>query len=610
VSRFQRSLILLLLAGCSRGPAPLAVEPEPLPLDEPVETPTIEDLDVRPIPERLDLRPHEGAPPLDHLTLRERIGQLIVPWISGEYWAADQDLMQEALRLAAEERVGGFVVGLGGSAYDLAAKFNALQRAARIPLLIAADLESGPSMRVRGGTPFPGNMAVGATGREADAYAVGRVIALEGRAIGIHIVFAPVVDVNNNPANPIINTRSYGEDPALVGRLGSAFIRGLREHGMLATAKHFPGHGDTGTDSHVALPVIAVGRARLDSIELAPYRPAIAAGVDAVMTAHVAIPVLTGSPAMPATLSAMVLDTVLRGQLGFRGLVVTDALNMGAIVERYGAGNSAVMALQAGADILLMPSDVRAAMDAIEAAVLSGRIGMARLDSSVARVLAAKANAGLFRRRTVELEAINRVVAVRAHTALADSITRRSLVLVRDSQRLVPLRTAGSRTVVITYADEGDTRTGTVFLAQLRSWGVRASAQRLYPASGTASLDSVRSAARGGATVIFVAAPRPAAWRPDAVNIPDSVAQLINGLARGGVPVIAVSFGSPYIMGQMPAVSSFLAAWAANELTERAAADALAGRQAIAGRLPVSLPPLSALGSGLSRSVPAAGSSP
>ncbi len=592
---------MALCAACVRGAPPGLPSPEPV-ADVPIEVPN---LTLPPAREEF-----EDVPTARSLSLRERAAQLIMPWIGGEYWAADDSAMAAALRLAADEGVGGFVVGLGGSAYDLAAKFNTLQRAAKLPLLIAADLESGPSARIRGGTAFPGNMALGASGRERDAYDVGGVIALEGRAVGVHMVFAPVVDVNNNPANPIINIRSFGEDPARVGALASAFIRGLREHGMLATAKHFPGHGDTGTDAHIALPVISAGRARLDSVELVPFRSAVRAGVDAVMSAHIAMPGLTGGSDLPATLSGAVLDTLLRGDLGFRGLVVTDALNMGAIVARYGAAQSAVLALKAGADILLMPTDARQAINAVVAAVERGELSEARLDSSVARVLAAKARAGLFRRRLADLGVIPRVVGIRAHEDLARQVTQRTIVLVRDSLNLVPLAAERRRrAVVIAYGDENNAGIGGAFAAALRAGGAgRVQTLRLWPASGPASYDSARTAAAQASAVFVLVAARPAAWRPDAVTMPDSLAALITQLARAGAPVITVALGSPYLLNQVPLTPGYLAAWAANEATERAAADAILGNAEITGRLPVALPPDYPRGAGLTRAArPAAG---
>jgi beta-N-acetylhexosaminidase len=560
---------------------------------------------VVPIPAARGLRERPPssthAPDPDELSLREQVAQLIMPWIGGEYWASDADAAAQALRLVTEERVGGFVTGVSASPYDLAAKFNALQRASRLPLLIAADLESGPSQRFRGGTALPGNMALGATGREDDAYAVGRIIAREARAVGIHLNFAPVVDVNNNPLNPIINIRSFGEDPLRVGRLGAAFIRGLRDNGVLATAKHFPGHGDTGTDSHVDLPVIRGGRARLDSLELVPFRTAIAAHVDAVMTAHIALPGLTGDSALPATLSPLLLHTVLREDLGFRGLVVTDALNMGAIVSRYGAAQAALLAFRAGADILLMPTDVRGAIDAIVNAVASGEIPRARLRESVERVLRAKERLGLFRRRVVDLALIPRHVGGREEREAAAAIARRSLVLVRDDSALVPLTGRRRQVLVVAVNDEGSIAAGTLFAAQLRPQVASLELLRLYPASGPASYDSVRAAAARAGAVIVVANARPVSSRPDAVVIPDSIAALVQRLAASGTPLLVVSTGSPYLINQMPAAPGYLVAWSGSEVAERAAADAVAGRSGIEGRLPVSLPPWFTLGSGLTR---------
>jgi len=410
------------------------------------------------------------------------------------------------------------------------------------------------------------------------------------------------VDVNNNPANPIINTRSFGEDPVQVGRLGAAFIRGLRRGGVLATAKHFPGHGDTGTDSHIALPVIAADRARLDSVELAPFRAAVEARVDAIMSAHIALPAITGGD-LPATLSGAVLDTLLRGTLGFRGLVVTDALNMGAIVQRYGAGPAAVMALRAGADILLMPTDARQAVDAVVAAVERGDVSEARLDSSVARIIAAKARVGLFRRRTVDLAQIARHVGTARNESQARRIAERALVLVKDSLGLVPLTPERrERVLVIAWAEEGDATAGVALVAALRQGGARrVEVRRLYPASGPASYDSVRTAAARASAIVVAVAARPAAWRPTAVNMADSLVTWVQLMSAAGAPIITVAFGSPYLLGQVPATPAYLVAWSDVDPAESAVADALLGRIAIEGRLPVSLPPFAPRGAGLSR---------
>ncbi len=575
------------------APLPLpAVSPSPSPSPSPTADTTV-------------LLPGRAVPPLQ-LTLREKAGQLVMPWIPGEYWASDAAAAGAALDLIAAG-VGGFVVGPSASPYDLAEKLNLLQRAAKLPLLIAADLESGPGMRFRGGTVFPGNMALGATDRELDAYEVGRVTALEARAAGIQLDFAPVVDVNNNPANPIINVRSFGENPRRVARLAAAFIRGLREHGMMSTAKHFPGHGDTGTDSHIALPVIGATRARLDSVELVPFRAAIRDSTDAVMTAHIAMTGLAGPGTPPATLSPFVLDTLLRRDLGFRGLIVTDALNMGAIVSVYGAAQAAVLALRAGADLLLMPADPKAAIDAIVDAVSSGVVSEARLDSSVDRVLAAKARAGLFQHRLVDVSRIASVVGTAADVALAQDIAQRSVVLVRDTLALIPFSAARRKIVLVTYGDESFREVGGVLAAALRAAGDTVEALRLWPASGPASFDSVRAAAALGGTVVFAAASQPTAWRPDAVQIPAGVAGLVEQLAQSGLPLVAISFGSPYVVTEIPDVRAYLVAWSDNALTERAVALALLGQAPITGHLPVTLPPAFPIGTGLERGVSTGG---
>jgi beta-N-acetylhexosaminidase len=592
-------VLFLIAAGCARATSMAPVAEAPAPAESAGVAP-VRPAALPPPPDTIVLPPGTMVPALQ-LALREKAAQLVMPWIPGDYWASDAAALTAALQQV-DEGVGGFVIGVGPSPYDIAEKLNALQRASRLPLLIAADLESGPGMRIRGGTAFPGNMALGATDRELDAYEVGRVIAVEGRAVGIHVDFAPVVDVNNNPLNPIINVRSFGENPQRVAQLSAAFIRGLREHGMLSTAKHFPGHGDTGTDSHVALPVVTATRARLDSVELVPFRAAVREGTDAVMTAHLSIAGLGGDGSPPATLSPLVLDTLLRRDLGFQGLVVTDALNMGAIVNRYGASQAAVMALKAGADILLMPADTKAVIDAVVDAVTRGDVSAARLDSSVARVLAAKGRAGLFQSRLVDINRIAESVGAAPDLALAQDISQRSLVLVADSLDLVPLPAARRRHVlVVSYGSEAFRDVGSTFDAAIKSAVDTLRLFRLWPASGPASFDSVRTEAAAASAVVFLAASQPMAWRPEAVTIPATVAAFIDSLAVGGAPMLAVSLGSPYVLAQIAHVRSFLVGWSDTDVIEAALAKALLGMAPVTGKLPVTLPPFPA-GTGLVRS--------
>jgi beta-N-acetylhexosaminidase len=536
---------------------------------------------------------------LGRMSLEAQAAQLVMPWLDGRYAARDARAMEAALHWVDSLAVGGIVVSIG-SPLDIAAKLNHLQSRSRVPLLIASDLEGGSAFRFEGGTPFPTNMGVAATGREEDAFQMGRITALEGRAVGVHITFSPVADVNSNPANPIINTRSFGGDPGAVGRLVAATVRGIQSGGLMATAKHFPGHGDTETDSHVALPVIPAGWDRLAAVELPPFRAAIAAGAGAVMSGHIALPRLEPDSTRPATLSRAIMTGVLRDSLGFDGLVVTDALDMGALVSRFGAGELAVQALEAGADILLMPTDPAEAIRAVAAAVRSGRVPAARLHQSVLRVLAAKEQAGLFSQRGVPLDSIAGVVGRREFADTARAVSARALVLLRDSAGTADrLRQAPQQVAVVVYGETPDPGLGATFTAELRARGHRAGpAFRLLPASGPASYDSARAVLRGAPVALFAVSVRATAWR-GTIAMPEPLAELIAATGRER-PTVLVSFGSPYLLGQVPSAASYLLAWTANPLTEAAAAAALSGA-AITGRVPIDHPPHFRAGDGLVR---------
>jgi len=539
---------------------------------------------------------------LDSLTLRDRVAQLVMPWIPGSYVAFDDDAFRHYQGWVDSLHVGGIIISIG-SPVDIAAKLNQLQQRSTLPLLIAADLESGASFRLAGATPFPTNMGVGATGSDLDAYEMGRITALEGRAVGIHLAFAPVADINNNPDNPIINTRSFGENPQAVARLVVAAVRGMQEHGMLATVKHFPGHGDTGTDSHIALPVISGDWARLDSVELVPFRAAIKAGVAAVMSGHLATPGIDSGLTRPATLSPGILTGLLRDSLAFGGLAVTDALNMGGIVNGYGAGEAAVLALLAGSDLLLQPADPRTTIDAVVQAVKTGRITIERVNASVRRVLALKYDLGLFRQRQVPLENVPWVVGSRAFQDEARAIAQHSLVLVRDSLGLVDsLRASRRKLALVTYGDENNPTAGTTLAAELRAGGNSVAFFRLWPASGPASYDSAAALIAKSGAAVFAAQVKATAWR-GTITLPDAFAALVDSTARGQ-PTLLVSLGSPYLLTQTPDVGSFLLAWTATPLSEQAVARALLGQAPITGRLPISLPPWYAVGQGLIRNTP------
>ena len=546
---------------------------------------------------------------LARLTLREKVGQMVFPFVTGEYLAVGSEAYDRLRDWVVERRVGGLIISIGPP-LEVAAKLNLLQQLADVPLLVTADLEYGPGMRLHGGvvpqwrldlggaTSFPPPMAIGATGDERLAYEMGRVTALEGRAVGIRLSYAPIADVNNNPGNPVINTRSYGADPRRVAAFVAAHVRGLQDHGMLATAKHFPGHGDTNVDSHLDLPVITADRARADTVELVPFRAAIAAGVAAVMGGHIAFPKLTGD-SVSATLSPAIMTELLGEELGFKGLVVTDALNMGAIVKRYGAGQAAVLAVKAGNDVLLMPPDVGAAIDAVVAAVERGEIPESRIDASVRKLLQVKADLGLHRERLVDLNRIPEVVGNPAHRALAAEAAERSITAVRDRQRLLPLGGAGRRRVLsVVYTANPDPLAGSVFQQTLASHlpGVRT---MTLDARAASELSAVRAAANRADVVVFSLFVRvlPGAGT-GTLAVPASVAGLISEVGARR-PTVVVAFGNPYVLEQFPNIGTYVLAWGQEAASQRAAARALAGEVPITGKLPIDLPPFHARGEGL-----------
>lgn len=549
---------------------------------------------------------------LASLTLRQRVGQLIMPWLGGEYAAVGSPEFEQARRWVQDDEVGGLVLSIG-EPLSYAAKLNELQLLARTPILVASDMENGPGMRLSGiyalpsllpqggGTAFPPVMGLGATRSEDLAYALGEVLGREARAIGVHLVFGPVLDVNANPLNPIINTRSFGESPALVSGLASAYIKGARSAGLMTTGKHFPGHGDTDVDSHLDLPTIRAGRAHLDSIDFPPFRAAINSGIDAIMTAHIAEVGVEGADAPPATLSHLFMSDVLRGEMRFRGLLFTDAMTMGGIAKRYGASEPLVLALEAGTDFLLMPRDVKTAIDTIVSAVQRGRLSEQRIDSSVRRILAAKARAGLMRGRQVSLDAVDRIVNVPANQKVADTIAARSITLAMDEHNLVPVPLDTSlRVLSVTYSEAANLTASTTFDATLRGALPRLRSSRADPRTDAAEYSQLAARAASSDIVIVSVYVSPVAAK-GSVAADTSFAAIIDSLATSGKRVIVVSFGSPYVVSAFPAASTFMFAWGGAPVSQRAAALAILGARSVSGKLPVSIPPRFHFGDGLTR---------
>ena len=543
------------------------------------------------------------------LTLREKAAQMVWPTTLGDYVPGDAAAWRRVTRYVTEDRVGGFTISIG-SPTEIAAKLNALQRLSDVPLLIGADLEFGAGYRARGGYALPGlqdlggavvfppEMALGATRDTALAYAQGRITAIEGRALGIHVVYGPILDVNNNPANPVINTRSFGEDPRLAATLGAALVRGIQDNGMIATGKHFPGHGDTDVNSHLALPVVTASRARLDSVELVPFRAAVGAGVGAMMTFHGAMPALDSTGA-PGTLSAAVLQGVLRHDLGFDGLVISDAMDMRGVLDQYGAVEATKRAVAAGADILIQPLDVRQTIDAVVAGVEEGRYPESRIDAAARRILEAKRRVGLARRATVDIDSIRVVVGDSSHAAAARTAAERSITLVKDSLGAVPLTRAGARVLVVTVAQRNDVLAGAAFNAELRQAYPRLRIATVAP-DDTAGY---RALLRGvdSSDVVIVCAYISHRWDATTVEAPRALGEFVRELTRRRRPPVVVSFGNPYLLQQLPWAPAYMVAWGGFPVSQRAAAQALLGVNPIGGRLPTSIPPLAPLGAGLDR---------
>lgn len=544
---------------------------------------------------------------LSRMSLRERVGQMVMIWVLGDYTSNTDPAYAAIRRQVREDGVGGLVMSLG-SPIEVAAKINALQAVAKIPLLVGSDVE--PNLgRLEGGlfapslmsggtaTVLPSNMAIGAGGVDRDAEEAGRIVGTESHAIGIHMAFAPVVDVNNNPSNPVINVRSFGEDPQQVARLSAAFIRGVQSAGVAATAKHFPGHGDTDVDSHLGLPVINVPRARLDSVELIPFRASVQAGIAGMMTAHIALPRAYGD-STPATLSSRVMGGLLRDTLGFRGLTVTDAMTMDGIARGYGVEQSALRAIEAGDDVLLMPPDVPRAIGAVVQAVEAGTIARTRIDASVRRILELKIRTGAISRPLVNLDSLRDSVGTASHWAVADSIATHGITLIRDSASLVPLARNGT-TLVFTYAPDAELAAGAAFVAEARALSPSVRTVRVSASMSAVTLDSLAATASSANQVIVYSYTRTLEGE-GRLAIPAHVAAFVNRLGSTGKFVV-VAGGNPYQLKQWPSVATYLVTYGRGAALERAAARALWGVNGITGRAPVTLPGYFARGDGVQR---------
>ena len=538
---------------------------------------------------------------LRKMTVEEKIGQMIACRFTAEFRNADSAYLRELESLVAEAKIGGLILFAPARVYDAAELANRFQKLAKVPLLIAADFEAGAANRVTGATLFPPLMSLGAAGSGDLAYAMGRITALEGRAMGIHMTYAPVVDVNINPDNPIINTRSFGADPALVSRLAKAFIRGVQSNGMIATAKHFPGHGDTSLDSHTLMPTIEADLERLQKVELYPFRAAIGAGVKAVMSAHLAVPALDPTPGVPATLSAPIMTGLLRDKMGFKGLIVTDALEMAGVTNTYSTEEASLRAVLAGVDQLLLPPEPAKVIAYLAAAVRDGRVPLARIDASVRRILETKASLGLPRSRYVRIDDLRRLVAPKAYLDQAAQTFESAATLVRNDGGVLPLVVAPEKLVLLSLSsDLGDYFAGQAFVNAMRKRFPDVPAFFADGDTGSEMLEEAFAKAASAQTVVLALFSR-LSDRKGSVDLEPRHIDLIRRLAtlENGPAVVAVSFGSPYFLRHIPEVDAYLCLYKNTPETQALAARALTGEMAIGGHLPVSIPGLYPIGHGL-----------
>ena len=569
---------------------------------------------------------------LKALTDDELVGQLIMGRFDATYISADSHAFEALTALVEDVHLGGFVAFGGvepvpnvllnptygptilGQPLELAAILNRLQRSAKTPLLIGADYEHGVGMRINGATRFPRAMAFGAAGDASLVREAARLTGQEARALGVHVNFAPVADVNNNPRNPVINIRSFGEDPVQVGRLASEAVQGLQAGGVVATLKHFPGHGDTAVDTHLGLATVPHDRTRLDKVELAPFRQGIQAGAAAVMVAHVEMPALDPTPG-PATFSQPIVTGLLRQELGFNGLIYTDSMLMDAISAMTGPGEAAVKAVQAGVDVVLDPEDVREAAAAMKAALTSGTLTRSRLLESARRILEHKARLGLHRARTVDLDDVMTRVGTRAAADLARTTAERAITLLRDERTQVPLPTARTGTVlylsVLDYPSNwriaAPSRT---LLPELRKrWGA-VTAVELSDRSSPEELELVRAMAANYDAVVAGVFVR-ASSGSGRLDLGGGVVRLLQDLsiatARRNQPLVSAFFGSPYAAVAASSLPAVLVTYDFGDYAEAAAVRALAGEIPVQGRLPVALGEGLGVGFGLTR--PAASAS-
>jgi beta-N-acetylhexosaminidase len=543
------------------------------------------------------------------LTLDDKIGQMLMPGNSlGAFRNLDSDEFLKIKTDVVDYKAGGYHV-FGGDPVVVALIINEIQRLAKVPLLVADNFEGGVGYVLFGATRLPLGMAMGATGDEKLAYGAAKLTAEEGRAIGVNVNFYPVADVQNNPQNPIINIRSFGEDPDSVSRFVRAYIKGAQDNGQIATAKHFPGHGDVASDSHLMMPVLDVSKERLNTTELPPFRAAIAEDVGAIMSAHIWLPQLEPEKGVPSTLSHNVMTDLLRRDLRFNGMIFTDAMSMRGVSAAWKPDEAAVRAVEAGSDLLILLPDVAAAFNGIKAAVASGRLTEARVDESVKRILAAKARIGLDQQknRFTDVNRLMTVVGNKEHRAFAQEIADRAITLVRDDRNALPLKPSPNTRVaqiniLDTRAGWREGPVGRIMAAEMQKRFPLAQTVQVDDQSQSNEYDMARKIAQMADVVVVNGFIRVAAYK-GSIDLTKDQTRLLQDLMQMKKPFVFTIFGSPYLLTQIPELPSYIVTYDTSNAAELAAVKAITGEIQFRGHLPINLPGLYKIGHGLTAPV-------
>ena len=552
---------------------------------------------------------------LKRMTLEKKVAQMVFHVIYPNYYNEDSQYYKHLKHLVKEIGIGGLHI-FRTPVYELVYNINKFQKMSSIPLFISADMEAGAGAIVKyekffgkdtmtflpeyssgGGVRFPPFMALGATRNKELAYKMGEITAFEARSIGIHINFSPVLDVNNNPDNPIINFRSFGEDNVLVGELGVAYINGLQNNGMIATAKHFPGHGDTSQDTHIEMPVLKFDLERLNKIELPPFVKSIKAGVKAVMTAHISLPELTGKKDIPATLSKKIVTDLLRKKLAFKGLIVSDAMVMGSIADKYGDRQAAVEGVKAGLDILLFFKDPVEAIEGIYSAVKNGEISEKRINDSVKRILKAKYELKLHKSRFVDIDKVSKFLSKQKNIKVAEVIARNGVTLLRDKKNTIPLKREKNY-YILKISDSYWPKDGWHFKNRLADEINIIEQFYLTKKSNELEIENVYKKIEEGTNVIVPAFIYIGAWKGKSA-IPEKIVELLEKLNKKNVNLMVISFANPYIIREIPFVSGYICAYYSSRELEHAAADILLGKLIPKGKLSITIPNLFKYGDGI-----------